>query len=65
MIGQDEGSEKRPGLGLDLIRAVVEPLLATFFAIALTLVLTLPFLPTALEAEVPLRQARRSAGCPA
>jgi membrane protease YdiL (CAAX protease family) len=64
VIGPGEGSEERAGGGLVLFRAVVEPLLATFFAIALTLVLTLPFLPTVLEADVQLRPARDAVALP-
>jgi len=64
VTGPGEESEKPQNGGLGLIRAVVEPLLATFFAIALTLVLTLPFLPTALEAEVQLRPARDAGALP-
>ncbi len=45
---------------LAALQAVVEPLLALVLASTLTLLLTLPFLPTELEAELPLRPASGS-----
>jgi membrane protease YdiL (CAAX protease family) len=61
--GEGNSLPRQRGAGLaensrtSRLQAIVEPLLALVFASAVTLVLTLPFLPTVSQAEVPLRPA--------